>query len=279
MHTALAFPYNGDLTAPYLVDIAYPFFDEIVIIEARETLSGNKKPQLYYKQNASKFRKFKDKITVLLIDTFPQRPPNWEPYIGMPQEEKDAWFREFYQRDLVQEYLSQKHSNYVLCCCDADEIPNPQHLENLGERYSQFDEPNFLGMKILYYNADWVMKDAEWTLPFICNDKCKKKLHAVRIGERNAPKTILPNGGWHCTFFFSIDDIIRKLESFSHREVDRACIKDPKYIKECILNGKDILSPLRLESFRGDTTLVRHLAPLPEPLRRLHEEVVRAQKK
>jgi hypothetical protein len=279
VHTVLAFPYNGDLTAPYLVEIAYPFFDEIVIIEARETLSGNKKPKLYYKQNASKFRKFKDKITVLLIEAFPARPAHWEPYIGMPQEEKDSWFREFYQRDLVQVYLSQKHAKYILCCCDADEIPHPQHLQNLRERYTQFNEPNFLGMMVLYYNADWAVKDAEWTLPFICNDKCTKKLHAIRIGERNAPKIILPNGGWHCTFFFSIDDIIRKLESFSHREVDRACIKDPKYIKDCIQTGKDILSPLRLESFRGDTTLIRYRAPLPESLRHLHEEVVHAQKK
>ncbi len=279
VHTALAFPYNGDLTAPYLVEVAYPFFDEIVIIEARETLSGNKKPQLYYKQNVSKFRKFKDKITVLLIEAFPPRPPDWEPYIGMPQNEKDSWFREFYQRDLAQVYLAQKHKHYILCCCDADEIPNPQHLHNLRERYSEFDEPSFFGMEILYYNAHWKVKDADWTLPFICNDKYKKQLHAIRIGQPNAPKTILPSGGWHCTFFFSIDDIVRKLESFSHRDIDSDCIKDPKYIKDCILNGKDILSPLRLESFRGDTTLTRHLTPLPETLRHLHEEVVRAQKK
>jgi len=279
VHTALAFPYNGDLTAPYLVEVVYPFFDEIVIIEARETLSGNKKQKLYYKQNLSKFRKFKDKITVLCIDAFPPCPPDWNPYIGMVEEEKESWFREFYQRDQAQEYLSRKHDKYVLCCCDADEIPNPQHLQNLRERYAQFDKPNFLGMKIFYYNAHWVMKDAVWTLSFICNDKCKRKLHSLRVIEKcYGPKIILDNGGWHCTYFFSINDIIRKIESFSHRELDNAYVKDPEYIKSCIQNGKDIFAPLHLESFRGDTTLIRHFAPLPEILCHLHEEVVQAQK-
>lgn len=282
VHTVFSFPYNGDLTAPHLVKHVYPFFDEIVIIEARETMSGNPKAHMFYEKNASQFRRCKDKITILRVDAFPAKPVDWEPYAGMPMSERDAWFREFYQRDIVQSYLAGKFKKYVLCCCDADEFPHPQHLLNLRENYNHFDEPKFLGMKVFYYNLHWAVKGASWSLPFICNDQClvHKTPTGIRVGERGKNKIILPEGGWHCTFFFSVADIIRKLESYPHRELDRDCIKDPKYIKDCISNGIDILSPLKLESFRGEIVLEKtRPSTLPEALQLLNEEVVLAQKK
>ena len=55
--------------------------------------------------------------------------------------------------------------------------------------------------------------------------------------EKDNVKYII-NGGWHITSYLTPNDIIRKLESFSHVECNKERIKNRNYILKCILSGR-----------------------------------------
>lgn len=54
------------------------------------------------------------------------------------------------------------------------------------------------------------------------------------------PDGFLSNFGWHLSYFLSIDDIVRKIESTSHREYDLLEYKSKEHIQECLQTGKDL---------------------------------------
>jgi len=284
----VAASYNGDIAAEYLLQMVYEQVDEIVLVEAKETYSGIEKERFYHELQRTHLAPFKSKLTILQIDKFPKMPTVWEPYVGMPEEEKPAWFREFYQRDIAKEYLQSKYGNspYILICCDADEIINDAVLktiiENAKHDYSKFNNPHYLEMKHFYFNCGWLKKNDRWRLAFVCNHNAliNKSLTSIRIESRQATSEyIIKNGGWHCSFFASLKDIVRKIESYSHRTLDQPIVRDESHISKCLKEGLDIFTPLKSQQpHRGDTTLVRFdIAVLPKTLLALHEEVVAAQ--
>ena len=50
------------------------------------------------------------------------------------------------------------------------------------------------------------------------------------------------NGGWHFSFLQSPQDIIKKIQSFSHGEFNTAEITNERSIKKKILTGSDIFN-------------------------------------
>lgn len=278
--------YNGDLPAKYLIKCVFEKADEIILIEASETHSGTRKQYYFYKQHLSDFASYRGKLTILQIDHFPEMPDGWEPYRGMPEEEKQSWFREFYQRNVVREYLQNKYASkrYVLFCCDADEIIDKRTFEDTVARatsnYDIFDQPHYLEMDQFYFNFTWRIQD-KWRLAFVCNGNALRiSLPTdIRIQSREAiDDYIIRNGGWHCSYFASLKDIVRKIESYAHRCLDRPVIRDEGHIRKCIKEGKDIFGPLSNKPFRGDTTFSKFdPIQLPKVLLDLHTEVLSAQ--
>ena len=285
-HVIVSSMYNGDLSAKYLISCVFAKADEIILIEAAETHSGSRKPFYFYKQHLSDFAPYRGKLTILQIDHFPEMPDGWNPFSGMPDEEKRSWFREFYQRNVVREYLQTKYSskNYILFCCDADEIINKRTFEGTvtkaASNYNLFDKPHYLEMDQLYFNCNWRIQD-KWRLAFVCNGNALQisMPNEIRIKSREATDDyIIPDGGWHCSYFASLKDIVRKIESYAHRCLDRPVVRDEGHIRKCIKEGKDIFGPLSNKPFRGDTTFSK-LDPsqLPKVLLELHAEVLSAQ--
>lgn len=283
----LASPYNGDMSAKYLLQMAYDRVDEIVLVEAGETHSGIEKEFFYHVARRAQFLPYKSKLTILQIDRFPAMPTPWEPYVGMPEEEKQAWFREFYQRDIVKEYLQAKYGNrsYILICSDADEIISATALHsiraNANLNYKLYDEPHYLEMKHFYFNFGWLKKNDKWRLAFVCNHNAliNSSLTDIRIRSREAKNEyIIRDGGWHCSFFASLKDIVRKLESYAHRSLDQPVVRGESHISKCLKQGLDIFGPLQSQPHRGDTTLIKFdTAVLPEALQAFHAEVIAAQ--
>ncbi len=50
----------------------------------------------------------------------------------------------------------------------------------------------------------------------------------------------IPNSGWHLSYFLSLDDMKRKIESTSHREYDKDEFKQRDFLFECVTQGKDL---------------------------------------
>jgi len=60
-----------------------------------------------------------------------------------------------------------------------------------------------------------------------------------RIDKRNMQ---ILNGGWHFSFLQSPQDIIKKIQSYSHGEFNTAEITNERNIKKKILTGSDIFN-------------------------------------
>jgi beta-1,4-mannosyl-glycoprotein beta-1,4-N-acetylglucosaminyltransferase len=54
---------------------------------------------------------------------------------------------------------------------------------------------------------------------------------------------VIPDGGWHFTWVFSVENIIKKIESTAHQEFNVEGHKDPERIVELIRSGRDINKP------------------------------------
>ena len=55
-------------------------------------------------------------------------------------------------------------------------------------------------------------------------------------------KKLCNNSGWHVSYCFKINDIIRKFESFAHTECNIDKYKNKEYLSKCIKDGKNILN-------------------------------------
>lgn len=259
------FPYNGELVAAFRVAYLYNVVDEFIIIEARETHSGNIKKQLQFEKNRADFERYMDKITYLVIESFPKPDSVWMNKVPqrfshwMSENAYSSWWREMYQREYGERYIYNTYiakedttitnkSAFVVHCSDADEIPSKDAIIFSRNMYPHFSEvPIYLEMDFYYYNFRWSKKQ-KWYYAFIVNDQYLRNAFNVtaviscfneaRIGSQR--DRIIPNAGWHCSYFASKDDLRRKLESFAHRECDKDEYKTDEFLHACISKGKDI---------------------------------------
>jgi hypothetical protein len=70
----ISFPYNGEPAALLHIEYLYDIVDMFIIVEARWTFTGRRKPYLYFYKNYRSFLPYAKKIHFLLIDSFPPMP-------------------------------------------------------------------------------------------------------------------------------------------------------------------------------------------------------------
>lgn len=219
------FLYNGEpivkLRLSYLAD----HVDYFVITEARCSFTGKRKDELFYEKYVNIFEPYRAKIIFLEITDFP--------------ETTSAWSRESYQRDFPREAIIQKfgRQDYIVLCCDSDEIPSIATIELCLRNYKDMSEPFRIEMTMHYYNFDWWF-NYMWVHPFVIN-----AVGFARNGiqhYRNTGCIKIPRGGWHFSYFLGYNDIRKKLESFSHTEYDKEEYKSRANVKTCIEGGIDL---------------------------------------
>jgi len=234
------FCYNGDPIVELRLQLLYPVVDHFYIIESHQTFSGLSKPELYRDINKHVFEPYEDKITWIILDD-----------IG----DMNNWRYEAFQRNSVMSSIPKTDSKTVLVVCDADEIPSPETIEKL--RADPPYEAVSLEMYLFYYNFDRVYTD-RWTNAYaISLDAVQNTLTRIRLGPKSKK---IENAGWHCSYFFDIDNIIRKIESFLHQEYNSDYYKNRQHISDCIKNGSDLYKRGNITFGRFDTST------LPEPL-------------
>jgi hypothetical protein len=248
------FPYNGEVIAEFRMKYLNDVVDEFVIVEARHTHSGMVKEELFVEKYKDRFAPYRSKMTVIIIDKFPDMPFEWEATVPpkfhwISPSSHASWWREMYQRDEIEKYLRGKTTPFVAFCGDADEIPKRDVMDFAKTMYRHFGEsPVFIEMQLFYYNFRWT-KVTPWCFAFMLNDQW---LRTQPLGKReqmgilnevraSMPRTrFLSNAGWHCSYFASKDDLRRKLGSFAHREYDKSEHKTDAFLLKCISEGKDI---------------------------------------
>lgn len=236
--------YNGEELLFERLDYLYDMVDLFILVEFKETFSGIKKPQYYLEENKERLQRYQSKLKYICQETFPPMPKDWRPNITT--EYPEAWWRENYQRNLPYSYLIEITDPFILLGCDLDEIPRRELLQRLPDSYSVLTEGCKLSMTMHYYSWNWVKK-YRWTHPFVVNDIGLKQicsLEPFRTGGQ-CPY-VIPQAGWHCSYFMSINEMVRKLEHFPHMEYNQQQYKTNEWIHKCIDEGLDLFN-------RGDS--------------------------
>jgi len=218
------FCYNGEPIIQLRLELMYPVVDRIFITESWYTFTGLRKPALFKDTNSELFRNYADKITWIVLDNIVHSNP---------------WINESAQRNAAASHLGK--GPYIVLVCDVDEIVNPAVVKNISGMYGQFTKPIALEMEFFYYSFQWRKKFA-WRHPFVVNDRgiaLSSDLDSMRLSGKVG---YVRNAGWHCSFFESVENIVRKVESFSHQEHNNARIKTPEHILGCIESGGDLFA-------------------------------------
>jgi beta-1,4-mannosyl-glycoprotein beta-1,4-N-acetylglucosaminyltransferase len=198
----------------------FDIVDRFVLVEAPVTLSGRPKP-LYFAQNKERFASYLDKVIHLVI----------------PRERLlncgNAWAREHLSRRWIRNGLCDILDSDLVLISDVDEIPSAQGLK----RYTPKDGVTAFEQQFSYYylnltcgswNGTKALSGAEW-----------KRLGAdAQMVRHVLPCEVIPEGGWHFSFYGGDANVKGKLLSYSHQEL--LGYGDPAWIRVALSTGCDI---------------------------------------
>ncbi len=202
---------------------------KFIITEATYTHNGSKKKLNF---DIDKFKKFKDKITYIVVDN---QPKDIMELSDTDSKEKrgeklilNGMARDYFQRESLSRGISEAKDDDLILISDLDEIPNLNELDNskIGNNIIIFEQ------KMFYYKLNLFYEDYNWL-----GTKAIKKKNFVspqwlrNIKGKNYPKWRLDtffskkkytnlyfvkNGGWHFTCLRTAEELEKKLLNFAH---------------------------------------------------------------
>jgi beta-1,4-mannosyl-glycoprotein beta-1,4-N-acetylglucosaminyltransferase len=217
--------YNEIKMLNFRLEELYDKVDFFVIIESKKTFALNDK-QLYYNDNKKLFNKYSSKIINKIVDFNDHNP----------------WANEHMQRNTIVDVLSQMSlsDTDIVIVSDVDEIPDIDSINSCDADI--LHNGVSLQQDMYYYNIENKIGE-KWLLSVACSYNTIKKYQTTQ-NLRNSFRdfAVLPNGGWHFSFFGDINFIINKIQNYSHQEFNNDKCLNVDHIKKCILNHKDVLN-------------------------------------
>lgn len=265
-----SFMFNGEPIVKLRLKLLDPYVTEFIIVESKITHSGKVKSFFWCDKYAEWFEPYKAKIRFVKLEEVPPMKDTWmeKSYSAFMKNAED-WWKENYQRDIIVDYIDVS-SPFILICTDVDEIPQPAILERPDELYPHIIDPVHLEMKFFYYNFQWI-KSEWWYHAFLVTDQNYKKDTLSNLRCKHFKKYCLRNAGWHCSYFLSVEDLQRKLESFAHQEFNDDSYKSISNLRHCLETGKDIFMR------RGEDLKRYDMTDLPQGWEEMQHEIVRLQ--
>ncbi|OLN86617.1 Beta-1,4-mannosyl-glycoprotein 4-beta-N-acetylglucosaminyltransferase [Colletotrichum chlorophyti] len=207
-----------------------PAVDYFVIIESDKTFTDHPKP-LYVKENWDLFKPWHDKIILRTMDL-------------EALKHGSTWDREVKSRNAMYEQVipglegEQAASiNDILLVSDVDEIPKPEVIRAL--RNCQVPARVTIQSEFYYYSYQWLSREV-WNHPQATTYQGDNTVLPEDL-RRSANDHYFMHGGWHCSYCFStVEEMARKINSFSHTELNKPEFKDPDYIVDIARHGIDI---------------------------------------
>ena len=228
--------------------------DYFVISEASYTHAGKVRETEF---DIAKFKKYESKIRYVRLDHRPEGP-------------NDFWKNEnFIRNNVVNGLYDAKPDDWILIS-DLDEIPNPVVIEQYDPSYKRAD---LLQRYYSYYLNNYWVGNIDANEKLIPNSniwhgtKITTYRHFVEFFKSNASSVriyksagflrglkriwfkflqnqSIQNGGWHFTWIFTLEDLIKKIENTAHQEFNNEKHKDPERLMKLIQSGKDFNKPL-----------------------------------
>ncbi len=202
--------------------------DHFVLVEATHTHTGIQKP-LHFKENKHRFAKFMHKLVHVVVDDFP-----YKDHVSDGRQ----WINEAFQRERGVprglQLIPEIDLNDYVVNSDLDEIVNPEVLQNIRE--GKLTCPcHTLEMDFYYYNLTTYL--GKWHAP------CVTKVgFLMKTSGRWSCQNVIPNAGWHLSYFGDSEFIRNKLEHFGHQEYNSEKYKSDENINAAIKNGRDLFN-------------------------------------
>lgn len=178
-------------------NILNKYVDKFVICEATETFSGNLKPLYWAERNKDRFEEWENKVIYHVVN--------------IPKNITDPFERAGYQKDSIREVLKNCDPEDIIIYGDADEIINPEVIDKEGKCRQ---------LAYSYYLNNRSSED--WQGTNVCKYKNLYNLNEWRANH----DVILENGGWHFTNMGGYAELLKKIESYDHQEVNIPWVKE-----------------------------------------------------
>lgn len=236
------FLFNNELKMlEFRLEETFDIVDYYVIVESNKTFSNIDK-ELYFENNKELFLKYQKKIVHVIVDDMPiESDGKGNTIIGDYLNDAN-WTRERFQRNCIMIGLDRikPSDNDVILINDVDEILNRETLS-----YYKMN-----GVSGLYVNAvdtylyNLMFKVVHgWPPPRIsCGSRSIDYASLVEMGGPDVVRNtylhnkefypngavndrkfawIIPNSGWHFSYFGSAEFVINKIKSYSHQELNK----------------------------------------------------------
>jgi beta-1,4-mannosyl-glycoprotein beta-1,4-N-acetylglucosaminyltransferase len=228
----------------------FPVVDKFVLVEATRTFQGNPKP-LYFRENQDRFQKYMDKITVITVDQYPNF---WTKFRKPKPFDLDN-----HQKEQIKLGLKNAKPDDLVIISDLDEIPSRAGIsyciENPG--FYVFEQRlfyYFLDYQCSHFHIEGKVPVAHYNLngigywrgsvmiPLRQLESVKKTrmLRSLPQDERN----IMRDSGWHFSYLGGLEAIIKKLQSYAHKEHNNDAFTNPEKLRLRISEGKSLFDPL-----------------------------------
>ena len=221
--------FDEDLLLDLRLNSMNKFVKKFVITEATYTHNGSKKELRF---DINKFKKFKDKIIYIVIDT---QPKNILELIKNENKESrgeklilNGMARDYFQRENLIKGLKNASNDDLILISDLDEIPNLDSLDFSIIKNNII----FFEQKIFYYKLNLIYDEFLWygtratksknllSPQWLRNIKAKNfpkwRLDTIFSKKKYSNLLFLNNGGWHFTCLKTPEQLEKKLLNFAH---------------------------------------------------------------
>tara|TARA_A100001035_G_C27729218_1_gene475930 strand:- start:122 stop:922 length:801 start_codon:yes stop_codon:yes gene_type:complete len=223
--------FDEDVILKIRLNVLYKVVDKFIITEGAFNHRGIRRKLNF---NIENYQEFSEKIIYLPVDDFPNL--------------NDPWSMLKHQRNFANKYLKELDKNDYVIISDVDEIPSPSKiLEFVKKNY----DIGVFEQLMFYYKLNILNETSPyWHGSKICKFKYFKNPEWLRAYKHkqygwwriDKPKNlkIIKDGGWHYSFLYNIEGIVKKISSYQHLEYDNDSIKNKQDLDYKIKNKLDL---------------------------------------
>jgi len=210
--------------------------DKFLIVEADRTFSGNKKTLNFF-NNRDRYQWAMDKIVYHPVEIdvtdldFSYKPKEYE-------RDAPQWQVEFQQRNAIIEACKDFFDDDILMISDCDEIPNRQTVG--FRKTNNIQHPFVCNQRLVVFYLNYVRDDIAWNGTIVSTLKQAREIGSQGLRDMRMGLSPMPHGGYHFTYFGGADKIRKKVQSYSHQEMNKEEYLDVKKIEELTRQGKGI---------------------------------------
>ena len=221
--------FDEDLLLDLRLNSLNKYVKKFVITEATFTHNGSQKKLNF---DINKFRKFKDKISYIIVD---KQPNNILQLSDNDTKDKrgeklilNGMARDYFQRENLIKGISEASNEDLILISDLDEIPNLNQLDFQKVRNNIV----IFEQKMFYYKLNLFYEDYIWqgskavkyknfiSPQWLRNIKGKKypkwRLDTFFSKKKYSNLLFIKNGGWHFTCLKTPEQLEKKLLNFAH---------------------------------------------------------------